>query len=75
MSFSQSLWFISHQIFDVKKGKIKGRKNKRATPNFAPFEQKDLGGELTLTEGDIIFILPRTLLEEYDKKLILYKKV
>lgn len=75
MNFSQHVWFISNQIFDVKKNQIKCRKNKRAMPNFNPFDQKELGEHLTLEEGDTIFVIPRSLLEEYDEKLALYREI
>ena len=74
MNFSQHIWFISNQIFDVIKDQIKCRKNKRSMPNFDPFDQKDLGEHLTLEEGDAIFVIPRSLLEDFDKKLLLYHR-
>jgi len=74
LNFEQTVRFISNQIFSVKEGKIKCRKNKRAAPNFEPFEKEELGSSLTLHEDDVILVIPQVLLDQYAEKLTLSQK-
>lgn len=74
MLFSKFIHFISPQVFDVTKFEVQCKKNKRADPDFTPFNPLELGEKITFKEGDKIFIISSKLLEEFDSKFSLVKK-